>query len=100
MSYGCSIDEEKISKTFLSPYNLQDIDPAPIKKSINHANDRDSMSNEYPQTTTHQPGAHSYPKFASLRTMEGKKKGFRISFALFRRNYLLEGRVNETVATI
>ena len=58
------------------------------------------MFNDYPQTPTHQPGADSYPVFASLRTMEGKKKGLRISFALFRRNYLPEGRVNELVATI
>ena len=37
--------------------------------------------------------------FSSLRTMDSKKKGLRISFAFFQRNYLPDGRVKETVAT-
>ena len=32
--------------------------------------------------------------------MEKKKKILRVSFALFQRNDLSEGRVNETVATV
>ena len=32
--------------------------------------------------------------------MDNKKKGMRVSFAFFQRNYLQDGRVNETVATV
>ena len=32
--------------------------------------------------------------------MDSKRKGLRVSFAFFRRNYLQDGRVNETVATV
>ena len=97
--HNCSIDEKHIFNIFLNPNNLWHIDPAPIK-SLNHTTDGDFMSNQYPQTTNHRPGTDSYPVFASVRTMESKKKGLRISLALFRRNYLPEGRVNETHATI
>ena len=38
--------------------------------------------------------------FSSLRTMDNKRKRLRISFAIFQRNYLPDGRVNETVATV
>ena len=82
--HNCSIDEEQIFNIFLKPYNLWDIDPAPIR-SLTHTNDRDSLSNQYSQTKTHRPGTDSYPVFASLRTMVSKKKGLRISFAHFPR---------------
>ena len=68
--------------------------------SLNHANDRYSMSNKYPQPTTHQPRTDSYPVFSSLRRMDSKRKGLRVSFAFFQRNYPTDGRVNETVATV
>ena len=32
--------------------------------------------------------------------MNSKKKGLRVSFAFFQRNYLQDGRVNGTVATV
>ena len=32
--------------------------------------------------------------------MDSKRKGLRVSFAFFQRNYLPDGRVNETVATV
>ena len=38
--------------------------------------------------------------FFSLRTMYSKKKGLRFSFAFFQTNYLADGRVNETIATV
>ena len=57
------------------------------------------MSNQYRQPTTHQPRTDSYPVFFSLRTMDSKRKGLRVTFAFFQRNYLPDGRVNETVAT-
>jgi len=68
--------------------------------SLNHINDRYSMSNHYPQPTTHQPRTDSDPVFSALRTMESKGKGFRVSFAFFQTNYLPDGRVNETVPTV
>ena len=67
--------------------------------SLNHNNDTYSMSNQYPLPTTHQSRTDSYPVFSSLRTMDSKKKGLRVSFAFFQRTYLTDGRVNETVAT-
>ena len=68
--------------------------------SLNHNNDRYPISNQYPQPTTHQPRTDSYPVFSSLRTMNSKRKGLRVSFAFFQRSYLPDGRVNETVATV
>ena len=68
--------------------------------SLNHTNDTYSMFNQYPQLTTQQPRTGSYPVFSSLRTMESKRKGLRVSFPFFQRNYLPDGRVNETVATV
>ena len=68
--------------------------------SPKHTIDRYSMSNQYPQPSTHEHRTDSYPVFSSLRTMDSKKKGLRVSFAFFQRNYLPDGRVNETVATV
>ena len=68
--------------------------------SLNHTNEKYSLSNQYPQPTTHQSRIDSYPVFSSLRTMDSKRKGLRVSFAFFQRNYLADGRVNETVATV
>ena len=62
--------------------------------------DRHSMSSQYPQPTTHQPRTDSYPVFVSLRTMDSQRKGVRVSFASFQRNYLPDRRVNETFATV
>ena len=58
------------------------------------------MSNQYPQPTTNQPRRDSNRVFSSFRRMETKKKGLRVSFAFIQRNYLADGRVNETVATV
>ena len=68
--------------------------------SLNHNNDRYSIFNQYAQPTTHQPRTDSYPVFSSLRTMNSTRKGLRVNFAFFQRNYLPDGRVNETVATV
>ena len=95
----CPVDEQRSSNIFLTPYILWDMSPAALT-SLNHNNDRYSISNQYPQPTTHQPRTDSYPVFSSLRTMNSKRKGLRVSFAFFQRNYLPDGRVNETVATV
>ena len=93
------IDEQHTSNTILNPYNLWDMVPAALM-SLNHTNDRDSMSHQYPQPTTHQPRTDSYPVFSSLRAMDSKWRGLRVSFAFFQRNYLPDGRMNETVAKV
>ena len=67
---------------------------------LNHTNDTYSMFNQYPQPTTQQPKTDSNPVFSSLRRMDSKRKGLRISLAFFQRNYLQDGRVTETVATV
>ena len=95
----CPVDEQHSSNIFLTPYILWDMSPAALT-SLNHNNARHSISNQYPQPTTHQPRTDSYPVFSSLRTINSKRKGLRVSFAFFQRNYLPDGRVNETVVTV
>ena len=95
----CSVDEQHSFNIFLNPYNLWNMAPASFI-SLNHTNDTYSMSNQYPQPTTHQSRTHSYPAFSSLRTMDSKRKDLRPSFAFFQKNYLPDGRANETVATV
>ena len=94
-----SVDEQHSSFIFLKPNNLWDMFPA-AHMSLNHTIDTYSMFNQYPQPTTQQSRTDSYPLFSSLRTIDSKRKGLRVSFALFQRNYLPDGRVNETVATV
>ena len=95
----CSVDEQHSSNIFLNPYNLWNMAPAAFI-SLNHTNDTYSMSNQYRQPTTPQSRTDSYPAYSSLLTMDSKRKGLRVSFAFFQRNYLPDGRVNETVATV
>ena len=68
--------------------------------SLKHTNDRFSLSNQCPQPTIHQPRTDSYPVFCSVRTIDSKRKGFRVSFAFLQRNYLPDGQVIESVATV
>ena len=95
----CPVDEQHSSNIFLTPYILWDMSPAALT-SLNHNNDRYSVSNQYPQPTTHQPRTDSYPVFSSLRTMNSKRRGLCVSFAFFQRHYLPDGRMNETVAKV
>ena len=97
--HNCFIDEQHSSNFFLNPYNLCDMAPE-AAMALNHTNDSYCMSNQYPQPTTHQPRKHSYRVFSSLRTMDSKGKGLRVTFAFFQKNYLPDGRVNETAATV
>ena len=71
---------------FLNPYNLWDMVPATLM-SLNRTNFTYSMFNQCPQPTTQQPRRDSYPVFSSLRTMDSKKKGLRVSFAFFQITY-------------
>ena len=97
--HNCFFDEQQNYKVFLKPYNLWDMVSAALM-SLNHTNDRYCMPNQYPQPRTHQNRTESYPVFSSLRRMDSQKKGLRVSFAFFQRNYLPDGRVNELVATV
>ena len=97
--HTCSVDEQHSSNIFLNPYKLLDMVPADLM-SLNHTNDTYSMFNQYPQLTTQQPRTESYPVFSSLRTMDKKRRGLRVSFAFFQRNYLPDGQMNETVAKV
>ena len=97
--HNCFLLEQYNSKIFLNTYNLWDMVPAALM-SPKQTNDRYSMSNQNPQPSTHQPRTDSYPVPSSLRKMDSKMKGLRVSFAFFQRNYLPDGRVNETVATV
>ena len=58
------------------------------------------MSDQYSQPTTNQTRTDSIPVSSSLRTMDSKRKGLRVSFAYFQRNYLPDRRMNETVAKV
>ena len=97
--HNCSMDDQHSSNISLNPYKFWDMVPAALM-SLNHTIDKYSMSNQYTQPTTHQPRTDSNPVFSSLRTMDSKRKGLRVSFAFFQKNYLLYGRLNETVAAV
>ena len=95
----CVADELHSSNIFMNRYNLWDLVPAALL-SLCHINYTYSLFNQYRQPTAQQPRADSYPVFSSLRTMNSKRKGLRVSFAFFQRNYLPDGRLNETVAKV
>ena len=97
--HNCLIDEQHNSKIFLNPYSLWNLVPAALM-SLNHTNGRYSITNQYPQSTHHQPRTDSYPVFSSLRGMDSKTKGLRVSFAIFQRSYPPDVRVNEKIATV
>ncbi len=46
--HNCFIDEQHNSNIFLNPYNSRDMIPAALI-SLNNTNDRESMTNQYPQ---------------------------------------------------
>ena len=64
-------NEEHTSNIFVNSYSLWDMEPAALK-SFNHTIDCDSMSNQYPQTTTDKPRTDLCPVFSSLHTMDSK----------------------------
>ena len=83
--HNCFHYDQHSSNIFLNPFKLWDMVPAALL-SLNHTNDRNSLSNQYLQPTTHPPGTESYPLFSSIWTMDSsKRKGLRVSFAFFQR---------------
>ena len=68
--------------------------------TFNHTTSRGPISKQYPQKTTEQPGASLSPVFSSFQPKDSKRKELRVSLALFQKNYLPDGCVNETVATV
>ena len=97
--HNCFIHQYQSSTIFRNPYISWDMVPAALM-SINHTNDRNSMSNQYTQPTFHQTRTDSYLVFSSLRKMVSKWKEWRVRFAFFQRFDLPDGRVNKTVATV
>ena len=97
--HHCSFDDQHSCHIFLNPYSSWEVVPEALV-SLNHTNDRYSTFNQYHQPTIHQPSTDSYRVFSSLRTMDSKRKGLRVSFAFFQKKCLPDGQVNETVATI
>ena len=95
----CFTDGQHNSENFLNPYTLWDMVPAALM-SPNLTNDSYSMSNHNPQPTTHLPRTDTYPVLSSLRRMDSQRKGWRVKFAFFQRNYIPDGRVNETIDTV
>ena len=85
--HTCFVDEQHSFNIFLNPYKLWYMVPAALML-LSHTNDTCSMLNQHPQPTTQQPRADSYPVFSSLRTMNSKSKGLRVSFAFFQRNFV------------
>ena len=92
-------DEQHSSNIFLIPYNFWNMIPAALT-SLNHTNDRYSMSNLYLQPTTHLPRTDWTPVFPSLRTMDNESKDCASALLSFIRNYLPDGRVKEKIATV
>ena len=90
--HTCFVDEQHRSNVFLNPYCLWEMVPAALM-SLSRTNDTYSMFNQYPQPTTQQPRADSYPVFSSLRRMNSERKGLRVSCAFFQRNYLPDGPI-------
>ena len=72
----------------------------PSLLSLSHTNDIYFMSNQYPKPKIHQRRTDSCLVLSSLRMMDSKRKGLRVSIAFFQRNYLPDGPVNETIATV
>ena len=97
--HKCSIGKERTSNIVLNPYNLWDMHTATVT-AFNYTIDRDSMSNQYPQTTVTHPKTDLSLPFSSLRPINSKRKGLHASFALFQRNYVPDGRLDETVAMV
>ena len=94
-----SVDEQQSSNIFLNPYSLWDMGPADLM-SLNHTNVTYSMLNQCTKLTIQQDRTDSYPVFSSMRTMDSERKGLPVSFAVFQRNYLRDGRMNEKVAKV
>ena len=92
-------DEQHSSNIFLTPYNSRDMVPAALM-SLNHTNDRYSMSNLNLQPTTHLPRTDWTPVFPSLWTMDNESKDCASALLSFIRNYLPNGRVKEKIATV
>ena len=87
--HNSSFDKKHISNIFLNPYNLWHMDSADLM-SVNNTPDWDSMLNQYPQTSTHQPGTGLSLVFSSMRTTDNKTRGLHLGFAFFQRKYLLD----------
>ena len=97
--HNCFFDDQHTTSVSLKPWNLWELVPETIIP-LNHPNDRDSMTNQYPQPTTHQLRTDSYPVLHSMRAMDSKKKVLHVNFGFIQWNYLPDGRVNQIFSTV
>ena len=95
--HNFSIVEQHTSNISMNPSNLWEKDPAAFSL-VNLTTDGDSLSNQYPKTTTNHLRTDLYPPFSSLRPMDIQRKRLRVNFACFQRNYSSDRRVNETTS--
>ena len=84
--HNCPIDLEHTSKIVVNRYKFWDLYAATLI-TLNHMTDGDTMSNQYPQITTHQPRTDVYLLFCLLRPMkrERERKWWRARFAFFQK---------------
>ena len=82
--HNCSTDEKQTSSTVLKMYIFWDLDPASLMKLI-HTTEKDSLSNQYPQKTIHQPRTDYYALFLSLQPVDSKKKDCASALHSFRK---------------
>ena len=87
----CAVDEQHSSDIFLTPYILWDMSPAALT-SLNHNNDRYSISNQYPQPTAHQPRTDSNPDIIANDEQWKERIARQLSVLLKK---LLTGRTRE-----
>ena len=90
---NCSIDQQLTTNIFLNSYNFWGLASA-ASLSFNHTNGKDSMLNQYTQTTSHQHRTKMYPAFSIFRLMDCKRKALRVSFFILSIN-LLKRRTTE-----
>ena len=76
---------------------LLDMDPATLMTLI-HTTDNESMCNQYPETTTHQPRTNLCLLFSPLRPMDSKRMGLSVSFAIYQKK-ITDRHVNEPFPT-
>ena len=71
--HNCPIDLEHTSQIVVNRYKFWDLYAATLI-TLNHMTDGDTMSNQYPQITTHQPRTDVYLLFCLLRPMKRERE--------------------------
>ena len=95
----CSVYRQHTCKIILNPYNLWDMVPAALM-SLNHFYDRDPLSNQKHQPTTHKLEQTQIQSSLHCERWTVRGKDCASALNSFKTNYLPDGRVDETVATV